>query len=80
MPTTLRSLTTIDPMKKHINVHPSELLHEEFLKPLGITPYRLGKDAKLPHQRVSEILNGKRSVTTETNLHLCAYFGPIPGY
>ena len=41
-------------MKKHLNVHPGELLREEFLGPLGITPYRLAKDAKLPHQRVNE--------------------------
>lgn len=41
-------------MKKHIIVHPGELLREEFLTPLGITPYRLANDAKLPHQRVNE--------------------------
>jgi antitoxin HigA-1 len=44
-------------MENHINVHPGELLREEFLVPMGITAYRLAKDAKLPHQRVSEILN-----------------------
>ena len=43
-------------MKKHLNVHPGELLREEFLTPMGITPYRLAKDAKLPHQRVNEIV------------------------
>jgi addiction module HigA family antidote len=67
-------------MKKHINVHPGELLREEFLKPLGITPYRLAKDAKLSHTRVGQILNEKRGVTAETDLHLCAYFGQMPGY
>ena len=67
-------------MKNHINVHPGELLREEFLVPMGITAYRLAKDAKLPHQRVGEILNERRGVTAETDLHLCAYFGLTPGY
>jgi addiction module HigA family antidote len=67
-------------MSKHLNVHPGELLREDFLRPLGITPYRLAKDAKLPHQRVNEIVNEKRGITAETDLHLCAYFGQAPGY
>lgn len=67
-------------MKKHLNVHPGELLREEFLSPLGITPYRLAKDTKLPHQRVNEIVNEKRGITAETDLHFCAYFGQTPGY
>jgi antitoxin HigA-1 len=67
-------------MKKHLNVHPGELLREEFLIPLGITPYRLAKDAKLPHQRVNEIVNERRGISAETDLHLCAYFGQAPGY
>jgi len=67
-------------MKNRINVHPGELLREEFLVPLGITAYRLAKDSKLPHQRVGEILNERRGITAETDLHLCAYFGLTPGY
>jgi addiction module HigA family antidote len=67
-------------MKTHLNVHPGELLREEFLTPMGITPYRLAKDAKLPHQRVNEIVNEKRGITAETDLHLCTYFGLAPGY
>ena len=67
-------------MKKHLNVHPGELLREEFLLPLGITPYRLAKDTSLPHQRVNEIVNEKRGISAETDLHLCAYFGQAPGY
>jgi addiction module HigA family antidote len=67
-------------MNKHINVHPGELLREEFLAPMGITPYRLAKDAKLSHQRVNEIVNEKRGITAETDLHLCAFFGLTPGY
>lgn len=67
-------------MTKHINVHPGELLREEFLAPLGITAYRLAKDARLPHQRVADIIHERRSITAETDLHLCAYFGQNPGY
>ncbi len=67
-------------MKKHLNVHPGELLREEFLDPLGITPYRLAKDAKLPHQRINAILNEQRGITAETDLHLCTYFAQTPGY
>ena len=67
-------------MKKHLNVHPGELLREEFLGPMGLTPYRLAKDAKLPQQRVNEIVNEKRGITAETDLHLSTYFGQTPGY
>lgn len=67
-------------MKKHLNVHPGELLREEFLGPMGLTPYRLAKDAKLLQQRVNEIVNEKRGITAETDLHLSAYFGQTPGY
>jgi len=67
-------------MPKHLNVHPGELLREEFLGPLGITPYRLAKEAKLSHQRVNEIVHEKRGISAETDLHLCAYFGLTPGY
>src|ERR1700691_4937858 len=77
---TWKSPTTINLMKNHINVHPGELLREEFLIPMGITAYRLPQDAKLPHQRGGEILNERRGVTAETDLHLCAYFGLTPGY
>jgi addiction module HigA family antidote len=67
-------------MKKHLNIHPGELLREDFLKPLGITAYRLAKDAKLPHQRVNDVIRERRGITAETDLHLCAYFGQAPGY
>lgn len=67
-------------MKKHLKVHPGELLRKESLTPMGITPYRPAKDARLPHQRVNGIVNEKRGITVETHLHLCAYFGLAPGY
>lgn len=67
-------------MSKHINTHPGELLLEDFLKPMGITPYRLAKEARLPNQRVHEIIHGRRSITADTDLRLCTYFGLSPGY
>ena len=67
-------------MSTHLNVHPGELLREDFLKPMGITAYRLAKDTKLPPQRVSAIVNEQRGITPETDLRFCAYFGLSPGY
>jgi addiction module HigA family antidote len=57
------------------SVHPGEVLEEEFLKPLGITPYRLAKSIDVSQTHVGEILKGVRSVTSLTALKLSAYFG-----
>jgi addiction module HigA family antidote len=65
---------------KHLNVHPGELLREDFLGPMGITPYRLAKDTGLPHQRINAIVNEQRGISPETDLCFCAYFGLTPGY
>jgi len=54
---------------------PGEILEEEFLIPLGISPYRLAKDIKISATRVSEILKGKRRITIDTALRLSKYFG-----
>ena len=67
-------------MKKTIPVSPGEMLQEEFLKPLGLTPYRLAKDIDVPATRVYDILSGKRAVTAETDLLLCRYFGLSDGW
>lgn len=67
-------------MPKHLNVHPGELLREEFLKPMGLTAYRLAKDTRLPPQRVNAIVNEKRGITPDTDLRFCTYFGLAPGY
>ena len=56
-------------------VHPGEVLMEEFLKPLGISQYRLAKDASVPPRRINEIVHGKRSITADTALRLSRYFG-----
>ena len=62
-------------MEKLKNVHPGEILLEEFLLPLEISAYRLSKDLKIPQTRVSEILKGNRRITADTALRLSAYFG-----
>ncbi|MBI3135768.1 MAG: HigA family addiction module antidote protein [Bacteroidetes bacterium] len=62
-------------MKKLKNIHPGEILSEEFLIPLEITAYRLSKDVGIPQTRVSEILKGNRRITADTALRLSKYFG-----
>jgi len=61
-------------------VSPGEMLDEEFLKPLGLTKYRLAKDIGVPAQRIGEIVSGKRAVTADTDLRLCRYFGLTDGW
>jgi addiction module HigA family antidote len=62
-------------MEKLKNIHPGEILLEEFLIPLNITPYRLSKDLKIPQTRVSEITKGNRRITADTAIRLSQYFG-----
>ena len=61
-------------------VTPGEMLVEEFLKPLGITEYRLAKDINVPPRRINEIVHGKRAVTTDTAFRLSEYFGNSPQF
>lgn len=61
-------------------VTPGELLLEEFLKPMGLSQYRLAKEIGVPAQRISEIILGKRSITADTDLRLCKFFGLSNGY
>jgi len=56
-------------------VHPGEVLFEEFLKPLGISQYRLAKEIRVPPRRINEIIHGTRSITADTALRLARYFG-----
>ena len=56
-------------------VHPGEILLEDFLKPLGITQYRLAKSIGVPQRRIGEIVAGKRSLTADTALRLARFFG-----
>ena len=62
-------------MEKLSNIHPGEILLEEFLKPLNISAYRLSKDLGIPQTRTSEIIKGNRSITADTALRLSCYFG-----
>ncbi len=55
-------------------IHPGEILMEEFLKPLGVTQYKLAKDIHVPARRINEIVHGKRSITADTALRLSRYF------
>ena len=61
-------------------VSPGEMLEEEFLKPLGLTKYRLAKDIGVPAQRIGDIVAGKRAITADTDLRLCRYFGLGDGW
>ena len=56
-------------------IHPGEVLLEEFLKPLGISQYRLAKGTSVPPRRINEIVQGKRSISANTALRLARYFG-----
>ena len=62
-------------MEKLSNIHPGEILLEEFLKPLSVSAYRLSKDIGIPQTRTSEIIKGNRSITADTALRLSYYFG-----
>jgi addiction module HigA family antidote len=62
-------------MEKLDNVHPGEILSEEFLIPLKISAYRLSKEIRIPQTRISEILKGRRRITADTALRLSNYFG-----
>jgi addiction module HigA family antidote len=55
-------------------IHPGEILMEEFLKPFGISQYKLAKDINVPARRINEIVHGKRSITADTALRLSRYF------
>ena len=63
-------------MKKRLPpVHPGEVLLEDFMKPLGLSRYRVAKDMGVPALRISQIVRGQRSITADTALRLARYFG-----
>ena len=62
-------------MERLPNIHPGEVLLEEFLKPMNISAYRLSKDIGIPQTRTSEIIRGPRRITADTALRLSYYFG-----
>jgi addiction module HigA family antidote len=67
-------------MEKLNNIHPGEILLEEFLIPLEISAYRLAKDTFIPQTRISEIIKGKRRITDDTALRFAKYFGISPKF
>ena len=62
-------------MERLQNIHPGEILKDEFLIPLKISAYRLSKDLNIPQTRISQILKGERRITADTALRLSSYFG-----
>ena len=62
-------------MEKLSPVHPGEILLEDFMKPLGLSQYRVAKDIGVPTLRISQIVRGQRSITADTALRLARYFG-----
>jgi addiction module HigA family antidote len=67
-------------MPKLKAVTPGALLSEEFLKPMGLSQYRVAKEIGVPAQRIGEIVAGRRSITADTDLRLCKFFGLSNGY
>ena len=67
-------------MRKVSYPHPGEILLEEFLKPMGITQYRLAKEIGVPQRRIGEIVAGKRAITADTGLRLARYFQMSDGF
>ena len=67
-------------MNKLPPVTPGELLQEEFLVPMGLSKYRLAKEIGVPAPRIGEIVAGRRSITADTDLRLCKYFGLSDGF
>lgn len=65
--------------KNRAPIHPGEILLEEFLKPAGISQYRLAKDAGISYQRVNDVVHGRRQVSLDTAFRLARYFGTSAG-
>lgn len=62
------------------NIHPGEILLEEFLKPMGISQYRLANDTSLPHSRITRIIRGHHGISVDTDARFSRYFGTSRGY
>ena len=63
------------PRRAHAPVHPGEILNEEFLRPLGVSQYRIAKDISVPARRINEIVHGLRGISADSALRLARYFG-----
>lgn len=67
-------------MKKLPNIHPGEVLLEEFLNPMGISQNAMARAINVPPRRINEIVLGKRAITADTALRLAAFFGTSEGF
>jgi addiction module HigA family antidote len=67
-------------MEKTPNIHPGEILWEDFLKPMNITAYRLAKETRIDQTRISEIIKGKRGISIDTALRFAKFFGNSPEF
>jgi len=67
-------------MNKLKNIHPGEILSEEFLKPMGITAYKLAKETHIPQTRISEIILRKRRITADSAIRFSKFFGTSPKF
>jgi antitoxin HigA-1 len=67
-------------MKRIPNIHPGEILQEEFLEPLNITAYRLAKETGVPQTRISQILMKKRGISADTAIRFSKFFGTTPQF
>ena len=74
------TINKIKVMKQLKNIHPGEILQEEFLKPMTLSAYRLSIDTGIPQTRISEIVKGNRRITADTALRLSKYFGNTPKF
>jgi len=80
---TWKLLITIKQLMKNqllADITPGEILQEDFLKPLGMSQYRLAKDLGVPPRRINEIVKGGRAITADTALRLGRYFGMAPQF
>ena len=75
----LKSSITTDERRSPA-IHPGEILLEDFLKPLGLSQYRMAHDLGVPPRRINEIVHGKRALTTDTALRLGRYLGTTPRF
>lgn len=67
-------------MEKLPNIHPGEVLLEEFLRPMSVSAYRLAKEIEIPQTRLSQIIKGARRITADTALRLSIFFGNSPNF
>ncbi len=67
-------------MERLPNIHPGEILKEEFLDPFGVSAYKLSKEIRIPQTRISQIIKGKRRITADTALRLSEFFGNSPQF